>query len=179
MIRRIFAICAASAVPLTLAAGSGAHAGGITRLCGIGFTSPTPTQCFSPKKVALVERQLAVHPIRPSAVVVPETHLRLRRLALFDIPRPDALQYLYGGIPRAVNGLPAFALPSPRYVLVTERIDSSPSARPRLVNADGHPKYMAHFRCHALTLTVDSNLSPRATSRLGKGVLALERCSSN
>jgi hypothetical protein len=153
-----------------------AQAGGITRLCGIGFTSATPTRCVAPGKVGTVERRLALQPIRPSAVVNPETHLRLRRVALLDAPRPSGIEYLYGKIPQGVNQLPAFALPDPQYVLIVEEIGPPTRSGAHLTYDKGHPEYRTHFQCHALTLVVDSNLSGNVTRRLGKRIVGLERC---
>jgi hypothetical protein len=107
-------------------------------------------------------------------------------VVLLDAPRPGGIEYLYGKIPKAVDGLPAFSLPHPRYVLVTEQIGASAIPGGRLVYSDGHWEYQAHFRCHALTLlvesnlsTVETNLSGRPISRLGKRILGLERCTGN
>lgn len=93
-------------------------------LCWVGSSGPEggSVQCYPPGRLAIAERQMSTHPVRPTSAIRKATALHLTQLALRALRvhgSPIEIMYLFGRIPTTSRGLPDFSSHRSRYVLVS------------------------------------------------------------
>lgn len=157
-------------------------------LCSIApFSLDSLDSCYPPSKITVAERQMKIHPVRPTGIVARATGLALTHLLVSKRAGTTTIDYLAGTIPRAETGTLDYAGSSRLYVLVSESTVPGPyrtgrlmkivnPAGPKQLRDEVYWEYDASFRCHKLSLTVTSNEASAVVQRVGERIRALETC---
>ncbi|MGH2442682.1 MAG: hypothetical protein ACRDFX_05925 [Chloroflexota bacterium] len=87
------------------------------------------------------------------------------------------IAYLFGHLPADRNGVPSYGSHATPYVIVEEDLPNPhETIVKRVQNVNNNWQLERRFRCHALTLTVTSNVSPARVRAVSRAILDTEAC---